>query len=140
MKNLLTLVVILTFLFAFVNLSAGPDSTIQKKVDSSESNYVPDVDEFTPVDIEPQVDLTKIENKAVYPAEARRAGIQGTVVVRALVGKNGKIIKSIIQSSDDELLNKPAQDAVEQTKFSPAIYNGKAILCWVSIPITFKLK
>ena len=71
---------------------------------------------------------------------ARKAGIEGKVIVRVLVGKDGKPMKSVVQNSDSQMLDQAAKDAVMKSVFTPAIQNGQPITCWVSIPITFKLR
>jgi protein TonB len=95
---------------------------------------------FMEVESEPNVDLEALMKKIVYPETARRAGVEGRVIVRVLVGKDGKPIKSKIQSSESSLLENAALEAVNKTSFVPAIQNGSPTTCWVSIPIQFRLK
>jgi len=71
---------------------------------------------------------------------ARKAGIEGQVIVRVLVGKDGKPKKAVVQYTDSKMLDKAAVKAVMKQVFTPAIQNGRAITCWVSIPIKFKLR
>ncbi|MGE5480008.1 MAG: energy transducer TonB [Chloroflexota bacterium] len=102
---------------------------------------LPEPDEFIPVEKEPAVDLGKLQAKIVYPDLARRAGVEGQVVLRVLVGANGKVLRSLIESSDNELLNEAAIKAIkEYGSIPPAIQNGQPITCWVSIPIKFRLR
>ena len=100
----------------------------------------PDPEEFIAVEQEPQVDLGELQRKIVYPEMARRAGIEGQVIVRVLVGKDGRPMKTLIQHSDSQMLDQAAKDAVMKSVFTPGIMNGNAIVCWVSIPIKFKLR
>jgi protein TonB len=75
-----------------------------------------------------------------YPDLARRAGVEGTVYVKVLIGKDGKPKKTLIEHSDNELLNKAAQEAVMKYRgFTPGIQNGNPIQMWISIPIEFRL-
>jgi TonB family protein len=97
-------------------------------------------DEPIAVDKEPYVDLSVLNRSVIYPQVAKRAGIEGKVAVRVLVRKDGKPKKNFIIESDSELLNKSAVDAVMQAKFLPAIQNGKPLACWITVPISFKLK
>ncbi len=109
------------------------------KVEVREEEPAPD--EFIPVEKEPGVDLAKLQQKIEYPDLARRAGIEGKVIVRVLVGKNGKAKKSFVEYSDSELLNEAAINAIKSYgTFTPAIQNGQPVTCWVSIPITFTLR
>jgi protein TonB len=100
----------------------------------------PDVYEITPVEREPFLDIRELQKLVVYPEVAKRAGIEGRVFVRVLVGKNGVPKKHIIEGSDSDLLNAAAAKAVMSTVFTPAIQNNKPVECWVSIPIIFRLR
>jgi TonB family protein len=101
----------------------------------------PDIDAFIAVEREPQLDLGKLQKSVVYPDMARRAGIEGRVTVRVLVGADGKARRSVIEDSDNVMLNDAALKAInDYGLFTPAIQNGQPISCWVSIPITFRLR
>ena len=109
------------------------------KIDAKEEEPAPD--DFIAVEKEPGVDLARLQKSVVYPDLARRAGVEGRVVVRVLVGQDGKARKYFVETSDHELLNNAALDAIKNYGlFTPAIQNGQAILCWVSIPIVFRLR
>lgn len=120
-------------------LPSNYDLGDSKKMDVQKEE-VPDIDEFIPVEKEPNVDLAELQKKIVYPELAKKAGIEGQVIVRVLVGKNGKPKDAKIQVSDSEYLDKAALDAVMKSVFTPAIQNGQPIVCWVSIPIKFRLR
>lgn len=101
----------------------------------------PAIDDFTACEKEPQVYLEKIQNCIVFPEIAQRAGIEGRVIVRVLIGKEGELKRYSIQKSDNEILNEAAIQGVKcHGNFIPAIQKGKPILCWISIPIHFKLR
>ncbi len=118
-----------------IDLGEKREVRIEKKEEE------PAPDEFIAVEKEPGVDLAKLQKSIVYPDLARRAGVEGRVVVRVLVGPDGKARRYFVESSDHELLNQAALDAIKNYGlFTPAIQNGQAIMCWVSIPITFRLR
>ena len=78
--------------------------------------------------------ITKVP--PVYPTDGRK--LEGTVVVQALVGRDGlvkdtRIVKSI------PLLNDAAIAAVKQWTFKPATAKGEPVAVWVAIPIKFSL-
>lgn len=124
-----------------IDISQLPqDFNLDQKIDIQQKEADPDIDEFIPVEKEPYIDLSDLQRRIVYPEMARKAGIEGQVVVRVLVGKNGKPKKVVIQQSDSQMLNQAAIDAVMSSTFTPAIQNGQPITCWVSIPIRFKLR
>lgn len=105
-----------------------------------EKEELPDINDFVFVEKEPQVDLAELQKKIIYPEMAKRAGIEGKVTVRVLVGKDGKPMKAVVQQSDSELLNKAAVKAVMESVFTPAIQNQQPVTTWVSIPINFTLR
>ena len=93
--------------------------------------------DFVPVEKEPQI-VKQVVPK--YPELAQRAGIEGRVIVKIWVDKDGKPHKAVILKSDAEIFNGPAQDAAMQYRFTPAIMNKGPVAVWVVIPFTFKLK
>jgi TonB family protein len=102
---------------------------------------VPDEDDMPPaVEQEPYTDLLALQKSVVYSEIALRAHVEGKVLVKVLVGKDGRPIKSKIDYSDNELLNSSAQNAVMQAVYTPALQNKVNIECWISIPISFKLR
>ncbi|MEO5929940.1 MAG: energy transducer TonB [Candidatus Kapaibacterium sp.] len=105
---------------------------------SAEEHY-PDMDEFVQVDKEPVWDQTDLQRRIKYPELAQRNNIQGQVIIRALIGRDGHVVKTHIDRSDHPSLNDASIEAVTHTSFTPAMKDGKPIAVWVSIPITFKL-
>ena len=98
-------------------------------------------DEFVPVEVEPKFDLARLQGLVKYPDMARKANIEGTVRVNALVGKSGKIIKAMVVDSDNKALDSAAKKAVmDYGSAVPAIMNKEPVDCWITVPITFKLK
>lgn len=74
----------------------------------------------------------------IYPDLAREAGVDGTVMVQALVGKDGKVhdvrvVKSI------PMLDEAAKLAVRKWVFKPALSNNKPVAVWVGVPVKFSL-
>lgn len=111
----------------------APDARVQKEQE-------PDPDEFVFVEKEPEFDYADLQRRVQYPEIARRAGIEGKVVVKVLVGKDGKPKRAFVADSPSEMLNDAALKAVLATTFTPAIQNGNPIDVWVTIPIIFKIK
>lgn len=76
-----------------------------------------------------------------YPSQAIRLGMQGEVIVRALVDISGKVQTVVIyRSCGHRLLDQAAQEAVARWKFVPALQNGQPISAWVQVPVRFVLK
>lgn len=119
-----------------IDLDRNSKVEIKKQVEAE-----PDIDAFIAVEKDPQVDLGKLQKSIVYPDMARRAGIEGRVIVRVLVGADGKVRRTVVEDTDNVMLNDAALKAVnDYGLFTPAIQNGQPITCWVSIPITFRLR
>jgi protein TonB len=108
-------------------------------VETREAEPAPD--DFIPVEKQPGMDIVELQKLVEYPKLAREAGIEGRVVIRALIDKNGKVKKTLVEHSDNSLLNQAAIDAIKNYKnFTPAIQNNKPVMVWISIPIRFKLR
>ena len=74
-----------------------------------------------------------------YPEQARKAGVQGTVFIRALVGKDGIVEKAEVLKGP-ELLKDAAIQAALKTTFKPAKQNDMPVKCWVQMKFTFELE
>ena len=73
-----------------------------------------------------------------YPEIEREAGIEGRVVIVALVARDGRVLQARIQEGERGLADE-ALKAVRVWKFRPARWNGKAVAAWVAIPVHFRL-
>lgn len=76
--------------------------------------------------------------KPSYPDLARDAGVDGTVMLRVLVGKDGRV-KDVHVDRSIPLLDDAAVAAVKQWVFTPALVNDHAIAVWVAVPVRFTL-
>jgi protein TonB len=80
--------------------------------------------------------ITKIQPE--YPEIAREAGVDGTVMVQALVGKDGRVKDARVVKSIP-MLDQSAITAVKQWVFKPALSNNKPVAVWVAVPMRFTL-
>lgn len=78
--------------------------------------------------------LTRVE--PVYPDKARRLGVSGTVVLRVILGKDGKVSRLSVLSGP-EMLRQPMLDAVSQWIYRPYILNGDPIEVETTIQLDF---
>ncbi len=75
----------------------------------------------------------------VYPQVAKSAGIEGTILLQVLVGKDGTV-KDAIVVDGPEALRQAADDCARTAIFRPALIDQKPVEVWVVIPVTFKLR
>lgn len=74
----------------------------------------------------------------VYPPLARTARVQGSVVLAALISKDGTI-ENLRLLSGHPMLSASAIDAVKQWRYKPYILNGDAIEVETQITVNFSL-
>ena len=73
-----------------------------------------------------------------YPVLAKQAGIQGQVVLTAIISKSGKI-DSVQVMSGHPLLAAAAKAAVRNWRYRPYILNGEAVEVETQITVDFTL-
>ncbi len=74
----------------------------------------------------------------VYPVDAKKAGISGTVVMRAVIGIDG-LIKDLQVVSGPDVLQKPAYDAVKEWRYRPYLLNGQPVQVRTTVNVIFTL-
>ena len=76
-----------------------------------------------------------------YPELARRAGIEGTVHVAALVDKNGNVKHAYIrvESGANAGFEEAALEQAFKLKYIPALNNGIPVEVWIIYKVNFKL-
>lgn len=82
-----------------------------------------------------------IQKALKYPEIARKAGIEGRVIIQVLVSEKGKVIKTrIIKSLGHSGCDEAAVKAIRGVKWKPALQRDKPVKVWVAIPVIFRLK
>ena len=76
------------------------------------------------------------QTRPVYPALARQARIQGSVVLHAIIGRDGRVAQLEVMSGHP-LLVLAALDAVKQWLYKPTLLNGDAVEVDTTITVTF---
>jgi protein TonB len=74
-----------------------------------------------------------------YPAAAKSAGVQGIVIIEAVIGADGKVADAKVLRSVPQL-DEAAVAAVKQWEFTPTLLNGKAVPVVMTVTVNFKLK
>ena len=79
--------------------------------------------------------------KPRYPGKARRAGWEGTTVLKVRVTTAGTPDRvTVDRTSGFDILDAAAVKAVRHWKFHPARRGIEALSSWVRVPVAFKLK
>lgn len=84
--------------------------------------------------------LKALSENIVYPEQAKKEGIEGTVVVLATVNRDGPPDYTHVISSVDPSLDEAAVEAVKATNFKAARRNGIIQRGDITIPIRFRLQ
>ena len=88
------------------------------------------------------VQASKVVNKVtpVYPASAKSAGVQGTVILHAVIGMDGRPLSLRVMNNDvDPELARAAIEAVSQWRYQPTLLNGEPIEVDTTIMVKFSL-
>jgi protein TonB len=86
--------------------------------------------------VAPGLLVKKVQPK--YPKEARKKGVEGSVVMKAIISKTGDI-EDLSLVSGDPLLVPSAMKAVKQWKYRPYILEGRPVEVDTRITVNFRL-
>ena len=73
-----------------------------------------------------------------YPPDAKRAHVEGTVVLVATISTSGKV-EDLCVSQGPEMLRQAAFDAVKTWKYKPVERNGQPVEVKTQINVVFTL-
>jgi periplasmic protein TonB len=76
--------------------------------------------------------------RPVYPPIARAAGVQGTVVVEAVISKAG-VIESLHVVSGPMMLQNAALEAIREARYRPYRLNGDPVEVQTTITVNFRI-
>lgn len=75
----------------------------------------------------------------VYPVIAQTSRVQGTVVIEALIGNDGRVRNAVVMTGRD-VLNDAALAAVRQWVFTPTRLNGEPVEVIMTVTVVFSLQ
>jgi len=75
----------------------------------------------------------------VYPEAARKARLEGYVILEAIITAQGEIEEVHVVKSAGALLDASAEGAVARWKYRPATLNGRAVRVLLTVTISFRL-
>lgn len=117
-----------------VRLGAGPREPAPMA--ATVKPFVPTV-----VRVGGNVQQSKLKNavQPVYPQAARDAGIEGTVELSVLIGRDGTV-KSTDVTAGNPILAAAAQEAVMQWTYSPTLLNAFPVEVKTTVQVPFRLQ
>lgn len=74
-----------------------------------------------------------------YPPALKNQGIEGRVLIRFSIDKQGNVVDATVRKSDHRAFEAPAVDAVRKWKFEPGMKNGEPVPFTMIAPIAFSL-
>ena len=141
-----------------------PEIIVASIDDLPDDVILPDISKITPPDLpdvppvhsniiiepEPFIDypeelpspvggLKTLHEKVHYNEIAKRAAIEGTVIIQALINKNGDVVDVKVKKGIGGGLDEEALNAVKTTKFVPGKQRGIPVNVRMYIPIKFVL-
>jgi protein TonB len=79
--------------------------------------------------------------RPVYPPAAKKMGMEGLVMLKVLVSREGNVLElEVAQSSGYKILDSAAKEAVKSWRFAPTRLGDSAVDEWVQVPMAFRLK
>ncbi|HTQ59370.1 MAG TPA: M56 family metallopeptidase [Candidatus Solibacter sp.] len=127
-------------------LSVGADfETVRVVPSGSEKPAVTDESDGKPsrLGIGGTVEAAKLIKRVqpIYPESAKSDGAQGTVVLHAVIGMDGKPLSLRVMNSEiDPRLSRSAVEAVSQWRYSPTLLNGEPIEVDTTITVNYTLE
>jgi TonB family protein len=151
-----------TYLAPQVVLDPGRDLAITAKVNIGRINETVDVQaegsaksaaaaqaleaeaksKATRIRIGGNVEAAKVITKVqpIYPESAKDAGVQGTVLLHAVVGMDGRPLQlQVLNSQINPDLARAAVEAVSQWRYQPTLLNGEPVEIDTTIQVKFTL-
>ncbi|MEO1022865.1 MAG: energy transducer TonB, partial [Bacteroidota bacterium] len=106
------------------------------------SDDEPEEEVFVVVEQMPELKggIRGLQKKVVYPEMARRAGIEGRVILQFVVDERGEVVNPRVVRSIGGGCDEAALEALKKYgKFKPGMQRGRPVKVQFSLPIVFKL-
>ena len=79
----------------------------------------------------------ELQQKVELPWEAKTFNISGTVKVKCIISKTGKLLSSQITEGLHSSCDNQALKLVETSRFIPAIKSGRPVAGFIELPVRF---
>jgi protein TonB len=96
---------------------------------------------FVAVEDEPELigGMASLQELIEYPEPARRAGIEGRVIVQFVVNEEGDATNPTVVRGRHALLDKEALRVIRMAKFEPGRQRGEPVKVRMALPVIFRL-
>jgi len=81
-----------------------------------------------------------VKTQPQYPEAARKARMQGIVILEAIITKEGTVESVRVLRGINPLLDASAMRAVQQWKYKPATFNGRPVPVYLTVTVKFTLQ
>lgn len=82
-----------------------------------------------------------IQRNLEYPEIARKAGVEGRVIVQCVIDEKGNVVSTeVVRSLGNNGCDEAAVKAIKSVKWKPAKQRDKPVPVRVAIPVVFRLK
>ncbi len=123
-------------------LDTGPAPPPPGDEDNGEDRPDEDDEIFVVVEEQPELigGMAALQKAVEYPQLAKKAGIEGRVIVQFIVDKNGNVQDPNVTRGVHRLLNEAAIQAVKKQTFRPGKQRGEPVKVKMSLPVSFRLE
>jgi TonB family protein len=124
------------------SVAPPPSSSIPSEKSSAETAVADSTVPSSKIENSPMLvgGMKALQLDLSYPEKARKAGIEGQVVLEVVVDRTGSIRDLTVKQSDNELLREAALQAVKEQTFEPGHReDGERVPVRITLPVTFKL-
>jgi protein TonB len=113
-----------------------PPETSDEQKEEDESEEI-----FVAVEESPDCGgIQAVQKEVTYPDFARKAGIEGRVIVQFVVDEEGDVTRSKVTRDVHTLLDKEALRAIQELECTPGRQRGTPVKVRMSMPVVFRLK
>ena len=92
---------------------------------------------FITPEMKKPVQIKRVE--PIYPVILIKARIEGTVIIRAVIGKTGEVEDATVQRGAHKMLDDAALGAVMQWKYQPAMLGDRPVKVYFTVVVTFSI-
>ncbi len=86
------------------------------------------------------IEEAQVRNGVRYPARAKRAGVEGRVIVRMIVNEQGKVERPTVTEGIGFGCDEEVTRVLTEATFQPASFNGKPVKSWYMFSVVFSMK